>query len=550
MHKIRKLIVLLTLLSMAPWLAARPLYGFTPFPYDATQQAVTAVHELLRQNATVHALHFDDGIPWSELLDGQPLPAKIQREWDDARRAIPPGRPVYLGLAPLAKDRKSLAPGRSETELPLPWSLKFAALDSSKVKAAYLEYARRAVRQFNPTYLNLGIEAGELAWRDPARWPQFEALYQHVAQALKREFPQLMIGISFGLQSLREPAMAQRVKALVDSSDYIGISFYPHASPFGERFGEPALRAGDEAWREPLAWLRAYTAKPIAICETGQLSRSVTLGRYQLTLRGDPSVQTRYVHDLAARAERDQYLFVVWFLSVDYDRLYARLGGDTAANEVNLMWRNIGLWDGDGKPKPALTEWQRALGGRRLDAAAPAAMAGAGTAPEPALQAAVAPPAAGALARAPALEVGFSSQRQLFQTGGSSQMVLTPDAVAQWTYAQRRSDWAWAVRELDGPLPAATQRMTLRLRSDHAGPLFVQVEERDGETFFTTVEPARDWSDLRIELSSLKPDPAKRRDGVLQPERIVKLLVADPAPSRAPAGDGQRTVWMARWNFE
>jgi hypothetical protein len=46
------------------------------------------------------------------------------------------------------------------------------------------------------------------------------------------------------------------------------LSFYPHASAFDEKFGAPACR-GEKPWREPLAWVRASTDKPIAICETG-----------------------------------------------------------------------------------------------------------------------------------------------------------------------------------------------------------------------------------------------------------------------------------------
>lgn len=545
MQMLRNVTLLLALACTLFGAAARPLYGFTPFPYDATEQAVKHVQQLLRDNASVYALHFDDGVPWEEILAGKPMPAKIQREWDDLVRAAPAGRPVYLGLTPLAKDRKSLAPGRGEKDyLPLPWSLKLASLDDDKVKAAYLEYARRAVRQFKPNYLNLGIEAGELASRDAKRWPQFENLYRHVARELKREFPNMMIGISFGLQSLRKPEVAQRARMLVEESDYIGLSFYPHASPFGERFGEPPLPAGDEAWREPLNWVRAYTRKPIAICETGYLTRSVTLGSYKLTMKGDPDTQARYVRELAQFAERDNYLFVVWYLTVDYDKLYERMGGNTAANEVNLLWRNIGLWDGEVRPKPALAEWKRALAGSV--GAAPSARAAATIAEAvrngPPKAAPVAP-----FAAAPAVEVGFSHQRQLFQTGPGTRMTLEGDA-AQWSYEYRRNDWAWATRELGAALPAGAKRMKLRLKSDREGPIFVQLEEQGGETFFVMLEPAPDWTEVTIDLASMQPDPAKRKDGVLQPERVTKLLVADSA-GRDKA-QGRRSVWFSRWTFD
>lgn len=526
MKTLRCIALLLALSTVLDGATARPLFGFTPFPYDSTEQAIVHVQDILRDHATVYALHFDDGVPWDEMLEGKPLPAKIQREWDGLVRAAPPGRPVYLGLTPLAKDRKSLAPGRGENDyLPLPRSLRRADLDDDKVKESYLEYARRAVRQFKPDYLNLGIEAGELASREPRRWSQFENLYLHVAGALKRENPQMMIGISYGLQSLRKPEVAKRVKALVEQSDYLGLSFYPHASPFAERFGEPPLRDGEDAWREPLEWVRTYTRKPIAICETGYLTRTVTLNNYKLTLKGDTDLQTRYVRELAEFAKRDSYLFVVWYLAVDYDRLYERMGGDSAANEVNLLWRNIGLWDGNVQPKPALKEWRRAIADVRP-----------GTPSNP-----------NAPLVASGIEIGFSSERQIFQTGPGTKMVLDGDD-AVWTYDYRQNDWAWALRELGMSLPAGTVRMKLRIKSDRKGPIFLQLEERSGETFFAMLDPSLDWSDLTIELESLKPDPAKRKDGVLQPDQVVKLLVADSAGR--DRAEGRRSIWFSRWTFE
>jgi hypothetical protein len=538
------------LLLAAGAVCARPLFGFTPFPYDATAQAVARTQEILREGATIHAIHMDDGIPWEELLEGRALPKRVQKEWDDLARAVPPGRPVYLGLAPLAKDRKSLAQGKGEKDfLALPWSLKLAALDDDKVKSAYLEYARRAVVHFKPAYLNLGIEAGELASRDPKRWPQFEALYRHVAGALKRDFPQLKIGISFGLQGLRKPETAQRVRALVEASDYIGLSFYPHASPFGERFGEPALGEGAQAWREPLEWVRAFTKKPIAICETGYLSNTVAVKSFNLQLKGDIDLQTQYVRELAQFAERDDYLFVVWFLAVDYDRLFERMGGATAANDVNLLWRNIGLWTGDVKPKPAWEEWKRAVAGRSEGAPPRSLPAAANQAPV--VAAATTKPAApepSATRTDSAAEVGFTAARQLFQTSPNGEAALEPDAGMRWSYAYKKDEWSWAARDLGLTLRANTQRVKLRLRSDRPGALFVQLEESSGETFFAMVNPGKDWTDVLLDLSSLKPDPAKRKDGVLQPERIVKLLLADPAGRDKV--DGRRSVWISNWSFD
>ena len=266
-------------------------------------------------------------------------------------------------VAPLDTDRKSLAPAAGETgRLPMPEELRGARLDDPRVETAYLHYARRAVRQFHPRYLNLGIEAGEILSRDFSRWPQFEHLYAFVRAALKKDDPAVQIGISFGLGDLRAAPEAEAAKALIQNSDYVGLSFYPYASGFDEKFGAPPYGGGMEAWRKPLAWIRAYTDKPIALCETGYTTQDIHLPAFHLDLQGDKDLQAAYVKDLFEISRRDRYAFVIWFLTIDYDKLYAKIG---AGNDAMLLWRNIGLLDGDAHPKPAWEVWKQGVAASR-----------------------------------------------------------------------------------------------------------------------------------------------------------------------------------------
>ncbi len=329
-------------------------FGFTPFPYDFTLEAVAKTRETIAPHSTLWALHYDNGIPWQEALADAPFPARVQRDWDRDAKAIPAGHVVYVGLAPLDKDRKSLAPATGEQErMPMPEALRGVPLDDPNVQKAYLNYARRAVRQFRPRYLNLGIEAGEIMSRDFSRWPRFERLYEHVRAALKQEFPDVQFGISFALGTLRTPREAQAARALIARSDYVGIRFYPYASSFSEKFGAPPYR-GETPWREPLAWLRAYTDKPLAFCETGFTTQDIEVPQFALSMQGSPEAQAAYTKELFELARRDRYAFVVWFLAIDYDKLYAKM---PAGSDVLKLWRNIGLLDGDLRPKPAWALW-------------------------------------------------------------------------------------------------------------------------------------------------------------------------------------------------
>ncbi len=342
----------------------KTLYGITPFPFDYTLDAVARTQKICQHASTIWAIHLDNGIPWRESLAELPLPPKIQEEWTNQARAIPRGIPLYLGIAPLATDREHLAPAAGQAgAIAMPVELAGAALDSRPVVRAYTSYVLRACRIFKPRYLNVGIEAGELLSRNFAKWPQFVSLYRQVRAAVKHEFPTMQVGISFGLALLREPRAAAAARALVDESDYLGLSFYPYASAFDEKFGAPPLAAikGLAEWRGPLDWVRRYTRKPIAICETGYTTRNIDLPSFGLHLTGTPALQAEYVHDLFTISRRDRYAFVVWYLAVDYDKLYARM---PAGSEASLLWKNIGLFDGEAAPKPGWTAWKAELSAR------------------------------------------------------------------------------------------------------------------------------------------------------------------------------------------
>ncbi len=334
------------------------LYGFTSFPYDFTLEAVVKTRETILPHSTLYALDFDNGIPWKEALTNAPFPARVQREWDDNANGIPKDHVVYLGLAPLDKDRKSLAPATGEQErIAMPKELKDAPLDSDAVKKAYLNYARRAVNQFHPRFLNLGIEAGQMMSRDFGRWPQFEHLYEHVRSALKKEFPEMQIGISFGLGDLRSSHEAKAAKTVIAASDYVGLSFYPYASSFDEKFGAPPYR-GDKPWREPLAWIRAYTDKPIALCETGFTSQDISVPQFALNMKGSLEAQADFTRELFEIAHHDRYAFVIWFLAIDYDALYTKM---PAGSDAMKLWKNIGFIDGNFHAKPAWEIWKKGV---------------------------------------------------------------------------------------------------------------------------------------------------------------------------------------------
>ncbi len=537
------LLVAMTITGTAAAVTSSPGYdyGFTPFPYDSTAEAFLKTRETIIPNSNLYALHYDDCVPWQAALADRPFPASIANKWRDDARGIPADHKVYVGLAPLAKDRRNLAPDCGR----MPAGLARARFDDPRIVKAFVTYARRAIETFSPSYLNIGIEAGELMTRDFRRWQDFERFFNQVYDALKKSSPNVKIGISFGLQSLLEKKHARAARALVDKSDYLGLSFYPHASRFGEKFGAPALGPHPQSWRQALQWVSQYTDKPIAIAETGFSSHDISMPGYGLHMKGSPDWQAQYVHDLLAAARERSYLFVVWFLAIDYDDLYERMP-KTKENQANLIWKNIGLLDGKRRPKPAWDEWRRMNG---IDPNSHLAALATSTAPRTGT-ATTAPSTGQGLTF---VELGFRSPDDLFQCDPNSQTSWQASAGHQgrpamrWQYNYRQKDWKWCVRELPAGRLQDASTIQFWVKAKNPGRLFLQLEEKGGEAFFTTLDVDGNWQAVDIDLGELQPDPAKRQNGRLDKGQLSKILLADFDDSRT-ASD-QQTIWLSALGY-
>ncbi len=339
-------------------------YGFTAFPYDFSLDAVRKTHEIILPNSNLYAIHLDQCLPWKEALEGKPFPKWLRNDWNDVSSRIPKDHSVYVAVTPTQTDRRSLAEqcGSSEdSPRKPPAEIVGKSYRDPLVQQAYFNYVKRVVEQFKPKYINIGIEMSELALQHPDEWPAFADLYLNTRKRLKESFPKLWVGMEFVLQSLMKPSVASLAKPVVDQSDYIGISFYPYGSAFGEKFGAPKLpsTASGKQWKEPLEWLKRYTDKPIGICETGYTSDTVHLNiAGGIDFPGSPELQKRFLRDLVDYAKRDHYAFVVWFIAIDYDAML-KVFGDSPAVEWKKIWVHAGLFDKNLKPKPAWSEWQR-----------------------------------------------------------------------------------------------------------------------------------------------------------------------------------------------
>lgn len=499
-------------LGLSGPLRAEVLYGFTNFPHDMTPDAAEVVHDLTVPNSTLYAQHMDQCVPWHEALAGTPFPSWLQADLAEIRRLRSPLQTMYVAVTPTMNDRQTLAEacGADEgTTRALPDALQGRAMDDPAVVAAYLAYVRRIFDALDPAYANIGIEMSELALRAPQDWPAFARLFRATVDGLRDSHPRVKLGMELVLQSLLDPAVADLVKADAEYGDYIGISFYPYGGAFGELFGAPALPPPPEEWRAPLAFLRGWTDRPVAMAETGYASAPVRVDEAGgVDFGGDPDLQTLFLIDMMAEAKAQDWPFFVWFIAADYTRLYDKLAASGAGAEWMKIWMLTGLWDADLAAKPALAVWNRW--------ALP---------PESANE-----PGATLPDGAACLSAG-SRLRPAAGPGG--------DMAVEWTVTYA-GDWELCHLPVIGK--TGTGGLALQAKSAPADMILLQIDEADGDRFYWLEPAPADWSVLRLAWNTATLAPGSGGDGVLDPAAVRQLTLGDGAG--AEGATGQRRIWV------
>ena len=132
-------------------------------------------------------------------------------------------------------------------------------------------------------------------------------------------------------------------------NDVVAVSYYPF-------FVEDSKRLS------ALDWMRERFekfGKPFAMVETNDAAERLVFPKAGHVIAGTPEKQLRYHEKLFGLAQEKRFLFVIDFIHQDYDRLWERI--EASSPELFMAWRDCGLLDEAGKPRPALELWRRWL---------------------------------------------------------------------------------------------------------------------------------------------------------------------------------------------
>jgi hypothetical protein len=344
--------------------------GFTPFPHALSLAAVESAYGVIDSDADMIVQHFDEGVPWQEALDNADnatsyrdnYAADFLNELDYKLQHNPAGHSLYLAVTPLAPMRDGLALHRgaaTNEALTTPWD--GYALDDPVVIKAYTRHCLDMIEHFHPDYFAYAIEANILAHTDPIKWAQFVNLAQAVYPVLKASYPDLPVFMSLHVGYFHSYNTAQitAINQILPYTDYIAISAYPYIDT-------PNPADLPASYFSQLADLAP--TKPVAFAETAWPAEDVVDVNppYTLIAAEDPQRQQLYIQRLINEMDALDGKFITLFFTRDFDDLWESNLQDDPSAELIRIWRDAGLYDGPGNPRPALDTWKAALARPKL----------------------------------------------------------------------------------------------------------------------------------------------------------------------------------------
>ncbi|MFW6198889.1 MAG: hypothetical protein ACOC5E_03605 [Acidobacteriota bacterium] len=331
--------------------------GFSPFPHRLDSVGILDALDRIAEDADLALIHEDGGVPWPEALHGRSFPTAWQELLDLYAASVPERHRLVLAITPLDDDRDDLALRRGDAPqqpLPPPWDER--ALGHPKVIRAFIRYSLRMIDQFHPDWFLFAVEANMLHAQAPERWPGFVRLARRTYRAVKRRHPDLPVGWSLQAEFFHgDPeAQAEAIDAILPFTDLLAISTYA----FGNVGPDANPRHIPPDYFRDLADLAPD--RPFAVAETAWPAEDLD-DPFPGHIAANPRWQARYVRRLMREARDLDAAFVAWFFSRDYDDAWEEAFQFLELAPRLRIWRDTGLYAGDGTPRLALRAWRRWL---------------------------------------------------------------------------------------------------------------------------------------------------------------------------------------------
>jgi hypothetical protein len=324
--------------------SGRTAYGFFPSPPRPTTNSVVRTLQGMADHADV--VLFQEPIPWEDFIDASGGESqKIEEMWEVVAYI------EALGMEPIFIVDPLNGLNRREFQ-GLPPALAGSDFSTPEVRAAFKNFALRLAREFQPRYLGLASEINTYLDAYPADAENYRSLYRETYAAVKEEFPDTQVFVTFQWDDLNRldgdgtpyEVKWDQVEAFEPYLDVWAISSYPYF--FFETPGDVP-----EDYYTPLL---DRTEKPLAVAESGWTSESVE------SWRGSPAYQSDYLSLLDGQigARLDFWINLI-YADLEWKSYRGVLREEGSADDLGTLsyFTYLGLVEADGAPKPALEKW-------------------------------------------------------------------------------------------------------------------------------------------------------------------------------------------------
>lgn len=319
--------------------------GFTTWMYAPDLDARTSTYTFINSHTDIYSEQVDDKIPWQALLNNEPLPSSFVNDITHRASLRPPGKQLLLSVSLLNINRTDLL---EDVDGSVP---AYTTMDDPRIAEAYYKLLVYLTDQFKPDYLVIAMEVNELLVRVPAKWKAYKSLVAAVKTKLDSSHPNLPLSESVTLHNWFKPDVADlagyqsQIKAYVNSLDFAAISFYPFLK--GQH--------SKQEFQEAFDFLHREVSIPIAFSETAHIAEPLSVPALGISINGNECEQNAYLETLFMNAQKQHYLFLIWWSHRDYDALWNIFPDST--KDIGLLWRDTGILDQDGHERPAFSTW-------------------------------------------------------------------------------------------------------------------------------------------------------------------------------------------------
>lgn len=378
--------------------------GFTTFPHTTTTECGDPrdinLH-YIKNYGDLMVIAEDGAVPWEKAIQRIRNPNGFPTQYPEAyqqeirenmkrRNQLSDKHKVALYVNYMNFEKTRLADNRTHDpqtgariQTPLPQGQKFL-FNHDYYVAAFVSHVSYLIDNYRPDFVGIGIENNIMltkmveaaATPDPnddipyQAWIDYVEGSKRIFNFLKAAYPQKTFYLSlsvddynysrsfdFGvnnatynlllkaIEKTQSPFLYSRyidstvwqrenLKMLMPATELIAISAYPYMA-----HADPKNIPADY-----FSKIRELAPeKRFAFAETGFIAEN--LETFQIP--GSVTGQANYIVKMLQQATTQKAVFVNWYVARDYDQMWQSLANQPGA-DVNRIWRDTGLFDGDG----------------------------------------------------------------------------------------------------------------------------------------------------------------------------------------------------------